>query len=137
MEDCTPGPPKAMRMTAGKWVGHVGEDAEKRRKPLATRKMLNAEHIRGPYMSNNAPNSKGAVKLMEVAMTKRLCTVFRLSSGPPSFCEAIKRELEIAAHPKMIPPQAKFWKQAAKTMTARGALGLVILLVFYVCVCVM
>lgn len=31
----------------------------------------------------------------------------------------------IAAHPKINPPQAKFWKQAAATMRARWTLGAV------------
>jgi hypothetical protein len=39
--------------------------------------------------------------------------------------DAIRRELEMAAQPKMSPPQARFWKQAARIMATRGALGFV------------
>jgi hypothetical protein len=64
---------------------------------------------------------------MDVAMTKSRWTASRLKAGPPSSFEAMRRELEMAAHPKMRPPQAKFWKQAAKIMAIRGTLGLVML----------
>lgn len=74
MEDCTPGPPKAMRMTAGRCVGQAGVEAAKRRKPSVTSRMLSAEHMRGPYASSSAPSRSGAVKLMEVAITKSRCT---------------------------------------------------------------
>ena len=32
----------------------------------------------------------------------------------------------MAAHPKMSPPQARFWKQAARIMATRGTFGFVI-----------
>lgn len=37
----------------------------------------------------------------------------------------MRRELLMAAHPKMSPPQARFWKHAARIMAIRGALGFV------------
>jgi len=89
-------------------VGKEGMEAEKRTKPLPTSKMLKAEHMRGPYASSKIPRRRGAVKFMEVAMTKSLWTASRLRAGPPSSFDAIRRELEMAAHPKMSPPHAKF-----------------------------
>jgi len=44
--------------------------------------------------------------------------------GPPSSDR--RREELMAAQPKMRPPHAKFWKQAAATIIALGALGCVI-----------
>jgi hypothetical protein len=38
---------------------------------------------------------------------------------------AIRRELLMAAQPKMSPPHARFWKQAAAIMALLGALGFV------------
>lgn len=49
----------------------------------------------------------------------------RLNAGPPSSCVAMRRELLMAAHPKISPPHARFWKQAARIMAIRGALGFV------------
>jgi hypothetical protein len=41
----------------------------------------------------------------------------------------MRREEEMAAQPKMSPPQARFWKQAARIMATRGALDFVIVAV--------
>lgn len=49
-----------------------------------------------------------------------------LSSAPPFDTGAINRLLLIAAHPKINPPQVKFWKQATATINSLGSLGLVI-----------
>ena len=105
--------------------GKEGVETEKRANPLPTSKILKAEHVRGPYASSRTPRRRGAVKLMEVAMTKSRWTAPRLRAGPPSSLDAMRRELEMAAHPKISPPQARFWKQAARIMATRGALGFV------------